>query len=188
MKVLIVDNYDSFTYNLVHYIEQFASEVLTKRNNLIDLNEVELFDKIVFSPGPGLPKDAPIMFSILDKYKEFKSILGVCLGHQAIAEYFGAQLYNMPKVHHGRNFDTIITADDYIYKGINKKFISGRYHSWAVNNMNLPSDIEITATDTSGIIMSIRHKKYNIRGVQYHPESILTEFGIEIIKNWVLEK
>jgi len=186
MRVLIVDNYDSFSYNLVHYIEQFASDVVIKRNDEIYLNEVELFDKIVFSPGPGLPKDSTIMFSILDKFKLYKPILGVCLGHQAIAEYFGAKLINMAEVHHGRDMDTNYIIDDYIYKGINKNFKSGRYHSWVVSKDNFPVVLEITANDNLGNIMSFRHKKLNIRGVQYHPESIMTEFGKEIIKNWVL--
>jgi anthranilate synthase component II len=118
MRVLIVDNYDSFTYNLAHYIELYASDIVIKRNNEIDLKEVELFDKIVFSPGPGLPKDSPIMFSILDKFKLYKPILGVCLGHQAIAEYFGGKLSNMPQVHHGRDIETNIIVRDYIYKDI----------------------------------------------------------------------
>ncbi|OFX85410.1 MAG: aminodeoxychorismate/anthranilate synthase component II [Bacteroidetes bacterium GWF2_33_16] len=186
MRVLIVDNYDSFTYNLAHYIEQFASETVINRNDSINLDEINLFDKIIFSPGPGLPKDSPIMFSIIDNYKTIKPILGVCLGHQAIAEYFGAELINMPEVHHGREMKTIITTDDYIYKGIRKNFKSGRYHSWTVNKGNFPIDLEITAIDNNGDIMSLRHKEFDIRGVQYHPESIMTEFGKEIIKNWVL--
>ncbi len=187
MRVLLVDNYDSFTYNLAHYIEQFATDVIIKRIDDIELDDIELFDKIVFSPGPGLPKDSPIMFSILDRFKSSKSIFGVCLGHQAIAEYYGAQLINMPEVHHGRDMETKIIVDDYIYKGIKHTFRSGRYHSWLVSKINFPSELEITATDHQGNIMSLRHKKYDIRGVQYHPESIMTEFGIDIIKNWVLE-
>ena len=186
MRVLVVDNFDSFTYNLAHYIEQFASEVIIQRNNNINMREVEIADKIVFSPGPGLPKDSPIMFDILDNFKASKPILGVCLGHQAIGEYFGAQLFNMPEVHHGRDIETEIIVDDYIYKGINKKFKSGRYHSWAISKKDFPEELEITATDNNGNIMSLRHKEFDIRGVQYHPESIMTQFGIDIIKNWVL--
>ena len=187
MRVLLVDNYDSFTYNLAHYIEQFAADIIIKRTDAINLDDIELFDKIVFSPGPGLPKDLPIMFSILDRFKSCKSILGVCLGHQAIAEYFGAKLMNMREVHHGRDMETKIIVDDYIYKGIKHTFRSGRYHSWAVSKDNFPFELEITASDKLGDIMSIRHKTFDIRGVQYHPESIMTEFGIDIIKNWVLK-
>ena len=187
MRVLLVDNYDSFTYNLVHYIQQFAAEVIVKRNDCIDLSEVAKFDKIVFSPGPELPIDSPIMFSILDRYKSTKPIFGVCLGHQAIAEYFGAKLVNMPEVHHGKDMETSILIRDYIYKDVNQNFRSGRYHSWVVSRTNFPEELEITATDNYGDIMSLRHKKYDIRGVQYHPESIMTECGIDIIKNWVLE-
>lgn len=186
MRVLLVDNYDSFTYNLVHYIQQFTDEVIVKRNDCIDLREVEKYDKIVFSPGPGLPKDSPIMFSILDRFKSTKPILGVCLGHQAIAEYFGAKLVNMPEVHHGNDMETFILIRDYIYNDVNQSFQSGRYHSWVVNKADFPDELEITATDNLGDIMSLRHKRYDIRGVQYHPESIMTEYGKEIIKNWVL--
>ncbi|MGE0088796.1 MAG: aminodeoxychorismate/anthranilate synthase component II [Bacteroidales bacterium] len=187
MRVLLVDNYDSFTYNLVHYIQQFASEVIVKRNDCIDLREVAGFDKIIFSPGPGLPKDSAIMFSILENYKSSKPILGVCLGHQAIAEYFGAQLVNMAEVHHGRKIETHIIIDDYIYRGIKQSFHSGRYHSWMVSKDDFPDELEITTNDNQGNIMSLRHRKFDIRGVQFHPESIMTEFGLEIIKNWVLE-
>jgi len=187
MRVLLVDNYDSFTYNLAHYMEQFNAEVIIKRNDEIELDEINLFDKIVFSPGPGLPKDSPIMFSILDRFKSIKPIFGICLGHQAIAEYFGAQLVNMEEVHHGIDKETNIICDDYIYKGISPNFKSGRYHSWVVSKVNLPKDIEITANDNLGNIMSLRHKKFDIRGVQYHPESIMTEFGKEIMENWVLK-
>ena len=188
MRVLVVDNFDSFTYNLAHYIEQFASEVSIQRNNNISQRELDIADKIIFSPGPGLPKDSPIMFDILEKYKASKSILGVCLGHQAIGEYFGAQLFNMPEVHHGRDMETNIIADDYIYNGVNKKFTSGRYHSWAISKNDFPKELEITAQDSKGNIMSIKHKEFDIRGVQFHPESIMTEFGIDIIKNWVLAR
>ena len=185
MKIFVVDNFDSFTYNLVHIIEQYASEVKVCRNNEININEINGFDKIVFSPGPGLPSEVKIMTEIIEKYKYSKSILGICLGHQAIAEYFGANLINMSEVNHGREFETSIVIDDYIYKNIPAKFHSGRYHSWIVDNNNFPDNLEITSIDNSNYIMSIRHKKLNIRGIQFHPESIMTEYGVKILKNWV---
>lgn len=185
MKIFVLDNFDSFTYNLVHVLEQFASEVKVYRNNEIKLDEINSFDKIVFSPGPGLPSDVQIMTNIIDKYKALKPILGICLGHQAIAEYFGANLINMLEVNHGRKFETEIVSEDYIYKNIPAKFNSGRYHSWIVDKNNFPNNMGITAIDKRKNIMSIKHKTFDIRGVQYHPESIMTKYGIEILKNWV---
>jgi anthranilate synthase component 2 len=185
MKIIIVDNFDSFTYNLVHIIEQHATEVAVKRIDEINISELQKFDKIVFSPGPGLPSDTNIMNKILDSYKDFKSILGVCLGHQAIAEYFGGSLLNMNEVNHGREFETIVIKEDYIFKNIPKKFYSGRYHSWIVNDQNLPDELEITSVDTKNQVMSIRHKILDIRGVQFHPESVMTKFGTKILENWV---
>lgn len=185
MKIFILDNFDSFTYNLVHILEQFASDVKVYRNNVIRIDEISNFDKIVFSPGPGLPSDVKIMTNIIDKYKALKPILGICLGHQAIAEYFGANLFNMPEVNHGRKFETKIVTDDYIYKNIPSRFNSGRYHSWLVDKNNLPDNLEITSSDKQDNIMSLKHKKLDIRGVQYHPESVMTEYGIEILKNWI---
>ena len=186
MKIFILDNYDSFTYNLVHIIEQFTDEVIVKRNDQIDLSELDNFDKIVFSPGPGLPSDVKIMNEIMDVYKHSKPILGVCLGHQAIAEYFGATLLNMPEVNHGREFKTQITVKDYIYDNIPNIILTGRYHSWIVNKENFPTELEITSIDEqTGNIMSLQHIIYDIRGVQYHPESIMTKYGFQILKNWV---
>ena len=185
MKIFILDNYDSFTYNLVHIIEQFATEIVVKRNDDIDISEIYHFDKIVFSPGPGLPSDINIMNEIIDLYKNTKSILGVCLGHQAIAEYFGGKLINMSEVNHGREFETIITVNDYIFKNVPKIFFSGRYHSWIVDQNNFPSTLEITSIDTKDQIMSLRHKDYDIRGVQFHPESIMTKYGKIMLENWV---
>lgn len=185
MKIFILDNYDSFTYNLMHIIEQFASEVIVQRNNECDISELKRFDKIVFSPGPGLPSDVPIMHEIIEKYKESKPILGVCLGHQSIAEFFGGTLINMPEVNHGREFETNIIKNDYIFNNIPKTFFSGRYHSWIVNKNNLPADLEVTSIDPQNQIMSLKHNVYDIRGVQFHPESIMTKCGKEILKNWV---
>ena len=186
MKIFILDNYDSFTYNLVHIIEQFAESVTVKRNDQVRLSDLETYDKIVLSPGPGLPKEVEIMSIIIDHYKSIKPILGVCLGHQAIAEHFGAKLLNMPEVNHGREFETAIIQDDYIYKDVPKLFFSGRYHSWIVDHNNLPAELEVTSLDKD-YIMSIRHKHYDIRGVQFHPESVMTKFGKKILENWVLK-
>ncbi|MFO7842413.1 MAG: aminodeoxychorismate/anthranilate synthase component II [Bacteroidales bacterium] len=185
MKILIVDNFDSFTFNLVHILEQFAAEVYVKRNNQIDMDELKEMDKIVFSPGPGLPSDVKIMYQIIDAYKECKPILGVCLGHQAIAHFFGAQLLNMKEVNHGRQKPTQIIQSDYIFKDIPAEFNSGRYHSWIVDKNNLPAELEVTSVDSENNIMSVKHKIYDIRSVQFHPESIMTEYGIEMLKNWV---
>ena len=185
MKILIVDNFDSFTFNLVHILEQFAAEVYVKRNNQIDMDELKEIDKIVFSPGPGLPSDVKIMYQIINAYKEYKPILGVCLGHQAIAHFFGAQLLNMKEVSHGRQKATQIIKSDYIFKNIPAEFNSGRNHSWIVDKNDFPAELEVTSVDSENNIMSVKHKIYDIRSVQFHPESIMTEYGIEILKNWV---
>lgn len=188
MKIFILDNYDSFTYNLVHIIEQIAKEVVVNRNDEVSISELEDFDKIVFSPGPGLPSDTKAMFNIIDAFMGKKPILGVCLGHQAIAEYFGGKLINMQEVNHGREFKTQITKLDYIYKGIPEIFNSGRYHSWIVDKTNLPKELEVTSTDLeTEMIMSLKHRKYDIRGVQFHPESIMTKHGFKILENWILQ-
>lgn len=185
MKIFILDNFDSFTYNLVHIIEQFASKIIVKRNNECDISEIQDFDKIIFSPGPGLPSEVPIIHEIINKYKESKSILGVCLGHQSIAEFFGGNIINMPEVNHGREFETKIIKNDYIFKNIPEIFYSGRYHSWVVNKKDFPNSLEITSIDSKNQIMSLRHKTYDIRGVQFHPESIMTKYGKKILQNWV---
>ncbi|NOQ26417.1 MAG: aminodeoxychorismate/anthranilate synthase component II [Bacteroidales bacterium] len=185
MKIFILDNYDSFTYNLVHIIEQFATKIIVKRNNECNISEIKDFDKIILSPGPGLPSEVPIIHEIINKYKESKSILGVCLGHQSIAEYFGGNIINMPEVNHGREFETKIIKNDYIFKNVPKTFYSGRYHSWVVNKKDFPNSLEITSIDSKNQIMSLRHKTYDIRGVQFHPESIMTKYGKKILQNWV---
>jgi len=188
MKVLIIDNYDSFTYNIAHYVEQFAEVCKVIKVNHINIEDIDKFDKIILSPGPGLPSERPIQNEIIKQFYKSKSILGICLGHQAIAEYFGAKLFNMNEVHHGIARETITTKSDYLWNKVNSNFKSGRYHSWAVSLENLPKDFEVIANDkASKTIMAFRHKKYDIRGIQFHPESILTENGLQIIKNWVLE-
>lgn len=186
MKILLVDNYDSFTYNLAHILGQFASDVIIKRNDEISLENILDCNKIVFSPGPGLPSEVKIMHQIIDRYKDKKSILGVCLGHQSIAEYFGAQLINMPEVNHGREFKTKILSQDYIFKDIPEIFSSGRYHSWIVSQEDFPESLEITSVDfNSNQIMSLKHKEFDIRGVQFHPESIMTKYGKKLLENWI---
>ena len=184
-KILLIDNYDSFTYNLLHYLEYSGNcELAVKRNDEINLNDVDRFDAIVISPGPGLPKQAGCVFNVLAKYYDTKKILGVCLGHQAIAEFFGASLYNLEKVYHGVATRTNILVEDSLLNKMNNGFKAGRYHSWAVSSDTLPDDLEVTSVDDSGIIMSLSHKKYNIKSVQFHPESILTENGLQMIDNW----
>ncbi len=183
----MIDNFDSFTFNLVHYIEQFCEKVTVKRNNEIKLNEIEIFDKIVFSPGPGLPGEVPVLNEIIRRFGSSKPIMGVCLGHQAIAECFGGELLNLVEPCHGKQIITIVTdKSDYLFKGIPDRFESGRYHSWVVNPVKLPKDLIVTSIDETGNIMSVRHGKFDIRGVQFHPESVMTGYGMNIIANWAV--
>lgn len=185
MKTLILDNYDSFTYNLVHYAEQFCDDIDVFRNDEIKIVEVDKYDTIILSPGPGLPKDAGIMPELIKRYSPVKKILGVCLGHQAIAEAFGGKLVNMNKVLHGVARKTIITSrSEQLFAGFPEEFNCGRYHSWAVEKKSLPACFEITAVDEQGYVIALKHKEYNLRGVQFHPESVLTENGIGIIRNF----
>lgn len=184
-KVLMIDNYDSFTYNLVHYLEALGAEVVVHRNDKITVEEAMAFDQIILSPGPGLPKDAGIMQDLIRAAAPTHKILGVCLGHQAIGEVFEGELYNLADVFHGVATPCELKAQDELFAGLPSTFNIGRYHSWSVK-APLPAVLEITAADTaSGDIMALKHKTYNVRGVQFHPESILTEHGKEIIKNWL---
>ena len=184
-KVLVIDNYDSFTYNLVHYLEDLNCDVTVVRNDKLVLEDVEPFDKIVLSPGPGIPDEAGLLKPIIAKYAPTKSILGVCLGQQAIGEVFGGSLINLDEVYHGVATKVEICVDDEsIFEGLNKTIEVGRYHSWVVNS-NLPDCLEATSFDKNGQIMSLRHKEYDVRGVQYHPESVLTPEGKKILENWV---
>ena len=186
MKLLILDNYDSFTYNLVHLIEKVSDiEFDVIRNDKISIEEIEQYDKILLSPGPGLPKDAGIMPELIKRYGSAKSIFGVCLGLQAIGESFGATLLNLETVFHGLATPTHIIANDVIFNNCPKTFIVGRYHSWVVNTNKLPSELVITALDDDGNIMALKHATYDVRGVQFHPESILSEQGEFLIKNWL---
>ena len=186
MKILLFDNYDSFTYNLLHILKEFGADVEVFRNDKITLDEVDRFDKIVLSPGPGIPEEAGILLPLNRRYAPTKSILGVCLGEQAIGEAFGAKLINLPDVHHGVSSDIHILTDDPLFNGLDRTLRVGRYHSWVVSKEDFPDCLEITAEDTEeGQIMGLRHKTYNVRGIQFHPESVLTPQGKEIIKNWL---
>jgi anthranilate synthase component 2 len=184
-KILVIDNYDSFTYNLVHYLEDLDCEVTVKRNDKLTIEEVDAFDKIVLSPGPGIPDEAGLLKEIIKVYAPTKSILGVCLGQQAIGEVFGGTLENLDHVYHGVATHVTLSVDnENLFKGLDKTFEVGRYHSWVVNT-NLPDSLEATSFDENGQIMSLRHKVYDVKGVQYHPESVLTPNGKTILKNWV---
>jgi anthranilate synthase component 2 len=185
LKVLIVDNKDSFTYNLKHYINKFCDYVDVVRYDKLKINRVSGYDKILFSPGPGLPNEYPILKEILSKYGSSKSILGVCLGHQAIADFYGCKLSNLSIAMHGVSSRMNHMNNCSLFKDIPKYFQIGHYHSWVVSDKDFPSDLKITSINESGFIMSIRHKKYNIRSVQFHPESILTEYGFKLVENWL---
>jgi anthranilate synthase component II len=195
MKILVFDNYDSFTYNLVHLVQKIiANKVDVVRNDQISLEEVGKFDKIILSPGPGVPSEAGLLLPLIKHYASSKSILGVCLGHQAIGEAFGGKLINLSKVYHGvatpihivqnQKTENIINAN--LFKGMNDGFMAGRYHSWVIDPGKFPESLEITATDESGHIMALRHKTYDVLGVQFHPESVLTPDGELIMRNWLL--
>jgi anthranilate synthase component 2 len=186
-KILIIDNYDSFTYNLVHYIDRLTGKRPDVfRNDEISLSEVDSYDKIVLSPGPGIPEEAGICVELIRRYAKKKSIFGVCLGHQAIGEAFGARLLNLERVFHGVETPVIITdPSDYIFNRIPLTFNAGRYHSWVVEKASLPACLMITCVDDNGLIMGVRHNEFDIHGVQFHPESVMTETGIDIIRNWI---
>ncbi|MCA0932563.1 aminodeoxychorismate/anthranilate synthase component II [Lutimonas saemankumensis] len=184
-NILVIDNYDSFTYNLVHYLHDLDCEVTVKRNDKLTLEEVEEFDKILLSPGPGIPDEAGLLKPIIKRYGSKKSILGICLGQQAIAEVYGGSIENLNKVYHGVSTSIQrVNEDEVLYKDIPEELEVGRYHSWVVSK-DLPEELVVTSVDKNGEIMSLRHLKDNVRGVQYHPESILTPEGKKMLKNWV---
>ncbi len=186
MKLLILDNYDSFTYNLLHLVEKVSDiSVDVIRNDKIKLEDVNNYDKIILSPGPGLPKDAGIMPELLKKYSSTKSIFGVCLGMQAIAENFNSKLKNLETVVHGMATPIEVIQKDFIFGNCPKQFNVGRYHSWVVDSAGLNPDLIVTAVDSDKNIMALKHKTLDVRGVQFHPESILSEYGAEIIGNWL---
>lgn len=184
-RILVIDNYDSFTYNLVHYLEDLGAEVVVKRNDQLELNEVEAFDKIVLSPGPGIPDEAGLLKDIIAAYAPTKSIFGVCLGQQAIAEVFGGRLINLEQVYHGVATTIRVVKKDLLFNGLPGELEVGRYHSWVVDP-ELPEGLEATSLDANGQLMSIRHKTYDLRAVQFHPESVLTPHGKKILENWLL--
>ncbi|MBK5720431.1 aminodeoxychorismate/anthranilate synthase component II [Dysgonomonas sp. Marseille-P4677] len=186
MKILIFDNYDSFTYNLVHLVKELGfTEVDVYRNDKIALEDVEKYDKIILSPGPGIPSEAGLLLPLIKEYAGKKPILGVCLGHQAIGETFGAKLSNLEDVYHGVATKISIIKPDYLFNGLDNRLEVGRYHSWIVNKLDLPDCIEITAIDDNGQIMALRHKEFDIHGVQFHPESVLTPAGKAIVRNFL---
>ena len=185
-KILIFDNYDSFTYNLLHTVQSLGhTDVDVIRNDRMRLEEVEQYDKIILSPGPGLPEEAGLLLPLIERYAATKSILGVCLGHQAIGQLFGAKLENIPFVFHGVQTPAQIVAEEYLFAGLPEEIEVGRYHSWIVSRESFPSELQITALDKEGTIMALRHRTLDLHGVQFHPESILTPQGTAIIRNFL---
>ena len=196
MKIVIIDNYDSFTYNLSHLVKEIGADVTVVRNDRFELEELQGYDKIILSPGPGIPAEAGLLLDVIREYAGKKPILGVCLGHQAIGEVFGARLENLSEVYHGVATPCHIIADDSIFEGVERDITIGRYHSWVVSDGNFPSCLEITAVsddmpsdDASGPqtrqVMALRHRQYDVHGIQFHPESVLTPCGRQIIKNFI---
>lgn len=185
MKIVLIDNYDSFTYNLFQYLEEEGAEVTVVRNDQFRIGELEAYDKIVLSPGPGIPAEAGLLEEVIRAYAPTKPILGICLGEQAIGEVFGGRLYNLPHVFHGVQTPAHIVADDYIFRSLPKDIQVGRYHSWVVMTDGLPPCLEVTAVSDEGQIMALRHRDYDVHGIQFHPESILTPEGRRMIHNFV---
>jgi len=185
-KILLIDNFDSFTHNIEHLITKLGFEVETIRNNDFHIDYVDNFRKIIISPGPGLPNESNQIIEVIQKYAKYKSILGVCLGHQAISLAFGGNLKNLSKVYHGVASEiTILDSDEKIFKSLNKKIEVARYHSWAIDEKNIGNGLSVTSISDDGTIMSVKHQKYDVRGIQFHPESILTPNGEIIMKNWL---
>jgi anthranilate synthase component 2 len=185
MKIVIIDNYDSFTYNLSHLIKSLGAEVDVVRNDQFSLDDLEAYSKIVLSPGPGIPSEAGLLLDVIKTYAGRKPILGVCLGHQAIGEAFGGKLENLSDVFHGVATPCHIVADDPIFSGLERDITVGRYHSWVVSREGLPECLEVTAVSDEGQIMALRHRELNVRGIQFHPESVLTPDGRKMLQNWL---
>ncbi len=185
MKIVIIDNYDSFTYNLSHLVKELGAEITVVRNDQFDMPQLEAFDKIILSPGPGIPSEAGLLLDVIRTYAGHKPILGVCLGHQAIGEVFGGRLKNLSEVFHGVATPAHITVRDYLFEGLPETIAVGRYHSWVVDTEGLPDCLEVTSVSDEGQIMSLRHREYDLRGIQYHPESVLTRDGKQILTNWI---
>jgi len=187
MKIVIIDNYDSFTYNLAHLVRELGTEVTVVRNDQFRMEELQPFSKIILSPGPGIPREAGMLLDVIRTYAGRKPILGVCLGHQAIGEVFGAQLENLSDVFHGVATPCHIVADDPIFSGIDHNITVGRYHSWVVSRNGFPDCLEVTATSDEGQIMALKHRELNVRGIQFHPESVLTPDGNKMLQNWLYQ-
>lgn len=186
MNILVIDNYDSFTFNLVHLLNETGHEATVWRNDKFQLADVNAFEKILLSPGPGIPSESGLLLDVIRTYSESKSILGICLGLQAIAEVFGGELYNLTRPVHGRATEISVLDDqEQLFFNCPTNFNVGRYHSWAVRNDNVPEAIKVTAVDSDGVIMALRHRTLDVRGVQFHPESVLTEHGKLLISNWL---
>ena len=185
MKIVIIDNYDSFTYNLSHLVKELGADVTVFRNDKFILNEIEQYDKIILSPGPGIPSEAGLLLHVIRTYRGRKPMLGVCLGHQAIGEVFGARLTNLSTVYHGVATEGTQYGNDPIFRGMPKRIIMGRYNSWVVDSTSLPECLEVTAMSDDGYIMALRHRHYDIHGIQFHPESVLTPEGRQIVKHWL---
>lgn len=185
MKTVIIDNYDSFTYNLSQILQELGAEVTVLRNDKFLLEDLEAYDKIVLSPGPGIPEEAGLLLDVIRSYAGKKPILGICLGEQAIGEVFGGKLVNLFSVFHGIQSPVDLIADDYLFQGLPREIPVGRYHSWVVDKDTLPSCLETLALSKEGYIMALRHREYDIRGIQFHPESVLTPDGKRIMQNWL---
>lgn len=185
MKIVIIDNYDSFTYNLAHLVRELGAEVTVYRNDQFTLNQLEPFDKFILSPGPGIPSEAGLLMDTIRHYAGRKPMLGVCLGHQAIGEVFGAKLTNLTEVYHGVATEGTQFGNDPIFEGLPKRIVMGRYHSWVVDRTGFPASLEVTAVSDDGQIMGLRHRNYAIHGIQFHPESVLTPMGRKIVRNWL---
>lgn len=184
-RVVIIDNYDSFTYNLAHLVKQLGAKVEVFRNDQFTLNQLKRFTKIILSPGPGIPEEAGLLMDVIRTYAGRKPMLGVCLGHQAIAEVFGGKLVNLKEVYHGIATEGTQFGNDPIFSGLPKRIVMGRYHSWVVDRAGFPDCLEVTAMSDDGQIMALRHRNYNIHGIQFHPESVLTPEGATIVRNWL---
>lgn len=185
MKIAMIDNYDSFTYNLVHLVRDLGADITVYRNDQFELSDLEGFDKIMLSPGPGIPSEAGLLLDVIRCYAGKKPLLGICLGEQAMGEVFGGTLVNLSEVFHGVQTPCRIVADDYIFAGLPENISVGRYHSWVVDAVTMPDCLEATALSDEGQVMALRHRSMDVRGIQFHPESVLTPDGRQMIENWL---
>ena len=185
MNIVIIDNYDSFTYNLAHLVRQLGASVTVYRNDQFEMSQLEPFDKIIRSPGPGIPSEAGLLLDVVRTYAGRKPILGVCLGHQAIAEVFGARLTNLAEVYHGVATEGTQFNNDVVFEGLPQRIVMGRYHSWVVDRAGFPDCLQVTAVSDDGQIMALRHKQLDVHGIQFHPESVLTPMGGQMVRNWM---